>query len=190
MYEKVLALVLQLPPSLTFEEAKPRLEELFSYLPSDFRYPIEGRHESWFTEEYMTEQNHCLVWNEVKGVDNPAKITSDYVYLRLIGDRSIPESEFGKVVIDRSEILQKWTDKIKNLNGNESEFGKVVIDRSEILQKWTDKIKNLNGKVKLASIMANNHFEGFGPATANTLRMQLGLEHVAWEEKKQQKLEF
>ncbi|MDH3617720.1 MAG: DUF72 domain-containing protein [Nitrosopumilus sp.] len=165
MYEKVLALVLQLPPSLTFEEAKPRLEELFSYLPSDFRYPIEGRHESWFTEEafdYMTEQNHCLVWNEVKGVDNPAKITSDYVYLRLIGDRSIPESEFGKVIIDRSEILQKWT----------------------------DKIKNLNGKVKLASIMANNHFEGFGPATANTLRMQLGLEHVVWEEKKQQKLEF
>ncbi len=37
-------------------------------------------------------------------------------------------------------------------------------------------------------IMANNHFEGFGPETANTLRMQLGLKELVWEEKKQQKL--
>lgn len=109
MYEKVLALVLQLPPSLSFHEAKPRLEELFSYLPQDFRYPIEGRHESWFTDEaldYLTEQNHCLVWNEIQGVNNPAKITSDYVYLRLIGDRSIPESAFGNVIIDRTKLVK------------------------------------------------------------------------------------
>ena len=68
MYEKVVALVLQLPPSLSFEEAKPNLEELFSYLPDDFRYPIEGRHKSWFTKEaldYLKGKNHCLVWNEV-----------------------------------------------------------------------------------------------------------------------------
>ena len=165
MHEKVLALVLQLPPSLTFEEAKPNLEELFSYLPPDFRYPIEGRHESWFTDEsldYLTEHNHCLVWNEVQGVSNPAKITSDYAYIRLIGDRSIPESEFGKISIDRTKLIQKWT----------------------------DKIKKLEGKVKLAMIMANNHFEGYGPATANTLRVQLGLPELIWDEKKQTKLEF
>jgi uncharacterized protein YecE (DUF72 family) len=165
MFEKVMALVLQLPPSLTFSEAKPRLEELFSYLPSDFKYPIEGRHESWFTDEaldYLAEKNHCLVWNEVQGVNNPAKITSDYVYIRLIGDRSIPDSEFGKVTINRKESIQKWA----------------------------DKIKKLENKVALAMVMSNNHYEGFGPATANTLRMQLGLEELAWDEKKQQKLEF
>jgi uncharacterized protein YecE (DUF72 family) len=165
MYEKVLALVLQLPPSLTFEEAKPRLEELFSYLPPDFKYPIEGRHESWFTDEafdYLKENNHCLVWNEVQGVNNPAKITSDYVYLRLIGDRSISESEFGKVITHRKEAIQKWA----------------------------DKIKKLENKVQMAMVMTNNHFEGFGPATANTLRMQLGIDELVWDEKKQQKLEF
>ena len=165
MHEKVMALVLQLPPTLTFEEAKPRLEELFSYLPSDFRYPIEGRHESWFTDyaiDYLTEHNHCLVWNDVQGVVNPAKITSDYVYIRLIGDRSIPESEFGKVIIDRTKLIQKWV----------------------------ARIKKLEGKVKLGMIMANNHFEGYGPATANTLRIQLGLPELVWDEKKQKKLEF
>jgi len=165
LHEKVLALVLQLPPSLTFDEAKPRLDELFSYLPPDFKYPIEGRHESWFTDEaldYLKENNHCLVWNEIHGVNNPAKITSDYVYIRLIGDRSIPDSEFGKVIIDRKEAIQKWA----------------------------DRIKKLENKVTLAMVMTNNHFEGYGPATANTLRMQLGLEELVWDEKKQQKLEF
>ena len=165
MYEKVIALVLQLPPSLTFDEAKPRLEELFSYLPPDFKCPIEGRHESWFTDEaldYLTENNHCLVWNEVQGVNNPFKITSDYVYIRLIGDRSIPDSEFGKVSIDRTELISKWA----------------------------DRIKKLENKVELVMIMTNNHLQGFGPATANSLRMQLGLEELIWDEKKQQKLEF
>ena len=165
LHEKVLALVLQLPPSLTFDEAKPRLDELFSYLPPDFKYPIEGRHESWFTDEaldYLKENNHCLVWNEIHGVNNPAKITSDYVYIRLIGDRSIPDSEFCKVIIDRKEAIQKWA----------------------------DRIKKLENKVTLAMVMTNNHFEGYGPATANTLRMQLGLEELVWDEKEQQKLEF
>lgn len=165
MHEKVTALVLQLPPSLTFSDAKPRLEELFSYLPPDFRYPIEGRHESWFTDEaidYLTEHDHCLVWNEIQGVQNPAKVTTDYVYIRLIGDRSIPDSEFGKVTIDRTKLIQNWTEKIKKLEGN----------------------------VQLAMIMANNHFEGFAPSTANTLRMNLGFSELVWDEKKQQKLEF
>ena len=32
--------------------------------------------------------------------------------------------------------------------------------------------------------MANNHFEGFGPATANSLRMQLGMRALIWHEEK------
>ena len=37
-------------------------------------------------------------------------------------------------------------------------------------------------------IMANNHFEGFGPHTANSLRMKLGMRELIWEEKKQKTL--
>ena len=165
MYEKVVALVLQFPPSLSFEEAKPNLEELFSYLPDDFKYPIEGRHKSWFTKEaldYLKGKKHCLVWNEVQGIENPAKITSDYVYIRLIGERSIPESNFGRVSINKEESIQKWSKKLK-------------------------KIEN---KVGFTMVMTNNHFEGFGPSTANTLRVKLGLKELIWEEKKQQRLEF
>ena len=84
IHEKISALVLQLPPSLTFNEAKPRLEELFDILPNDFLYPIEGRHESWFTNEalnYFKQKNHCIVWNVIEGVNNPMPITSNYLML-------------------------------------------------------------------------------------------------------------
>jgi|SRR5439155_27062803 len=68
--------------------------------PENYRYAVEGRHASWFDDDsyqFLSENDLCLVWNEVEGVANPAKITTDFVYLRLIGDRSIPENEFGKI---------------------------------------------------------------------------------------------
>jgi len=162
IYEKISALVLQLPPSLTFNEAKPRLEELFDILPSDFLYPIEGRHESWFTDDalkYFRQKKHCLVWNVVKGVNNPMPITSNYIYVRLIGDRSIPNNQFGKIRKDESELIEKWVQKLAEISD-----------------------------IPLAMIMANNHFEGFGPATANSLGKNLGMRELIWEEKKQSTL--
>lgn len=162
---KIFGFVIQLPPSLPFDEARSRLLELFEYLPKNYRYPIEGRHESWFSDEaiqFLCEQNQCLVWNEVKGISNPTKITSDYVYLRLIGDRSIPDSEFGRV--------------IKN--------------NDDKITKWAQKLKQIQGKVELALVMANNHLEGFAPATVNSLRLKLGLKELIWEEKMQKKLDF
>jgi hypothetical protein len=35
---------------------------------------------------------------------------------------------------------------------------------------------------------ANNHYAGFGPATANSFRKMLGLNEVVWEEMKQETL--
>ena len=162
IYEKITAFVIQLPPSLSFEEAKPRLEDLFDMLPDDFVYPIEGRHDSWFSDNavaYMKQKNHCLVWNDVAGVGNPMPITSNYLYARLIGDRSIKDSEFGKVRKDRTSQIKNWAERLQ-------------------------KIQN----IPLAMIMTNNHFEGFGPATANSLRMNLGMSELVWDEKKQKTL--
>lgn len=159
LYQKISALVLQLPPSLSFSEAKPRLEKLFSLLPDDILYPIEGRHQSWFSKEaidYLKEKNHCLVWNIVNGVNNPMPITSEYLYVRLIGDRSIPDSEFGKVTKNKEKEIRRWTDKLQET-------------------------KNISH----AMVMANNHFEGFGPATANSLRINLGMKKLIWEQEKQ-----
>ncbi len=162
IHEKISALVLQLPPSLTFDEAKPRLEKLFDLLPNDFLYPIEGRHESWFTEKalnYFKQKKHCLVWNVVEGIRNPMPITSNYLYVRLIGDRSIPDNQFGKIRKDKTEVIKNWAQKLAKISD-----------------------------IPLALVMANNHFEGFGPATANTLGKSLGMRELIWEEKKQKTL--
>ncbi len=160
---KMSIIVIQLPPSLSFSEAEPHLEKMINHLPKNYRYAIEGRHKTWFNDnayQFLSKRNLCLVWNEVEGVENPAPITSDFVYLRLIGDRSISEKEFGKIIKDRTDLIKRWADRI-------------------------DKIKN---KVSFAVAMANNHFEGFAPVTANKLRMQMGLEQVNWLDTKQKTL--
>jgi len=162
IYEKITALVLQLPPSLSFEETKPRLEKLFELLPDDFLYPIEGRHESWFSDEaikFLEEKKFCLVWNDVAGVNNPMPITANFLYIRLIGDRSVPDSEFGKVVKSKDRLISSWAKKLKEIQN-----------------------------IPQAFLMANNHYEGFGPATANSLRVQLGMRELVWDEKKQKTL--
>lgn len=160
---KFLLSVVQLPPSLSFEDAKPNLEQLDSFFKNS-SYVIEGRHQSWFSENalrYLTDKKTCLVWSDVQGIKNPAPLTSDFVYLRVIGDRSIPEKEFGKILKDRT------TD----------------------LKVWAEKIDQLKDKIAFAVIMANNRYEGFGPATANKLRILFGLDALAFSDTRQKKLE-
>ena len=162
IYDKMTALVLQLPPSLSFTEAKPRLEKLFDMLPDDFLYPIEGRHESWFSDEaieFLKEKKLCLVWNDIAGISNPMPITTKYLYVRLIGDRSISDSEFGRVTKNKNELISNWSNKLKKIQNIPQTF-----------------------------LMANNHYEGFGPHTANSLRMELGMSKLVWDEKKQKTL--
>lgn len=162
IHEKIYALVLQLPPSLSFEEAKPRLDKIFEILPDNFLYPIEGRHPSWFSKDslsYLKQKSHCLVWSDIDGIDNPMSITSDYLYIRLIGDRSIPDSKFGRVIKNKDSSL------------------------SQLVKKLSE-IEN----IPVATIMTNNHYEGFSPATANSLRTKLGMRELIWEEKKQKTL--
>jgi len=158
---KMKVLVIQLPPSLSFEESKKNLEKMLNHLPKSYRYAIEGRHESWFTDnvfDYLRAKDVCLIWNEVDGVNNPAPVTTDFVYLRLIGDRSIHESEFGKILKDRTVEMKKWIGKINS------------------------------AKVKSALVMLNNHFAGFAPGSANQFRKLLGLEEIAFIDKKQKTL--
>ena len=159
---KFLLYLVQLPQSLSFEEAKPKLDALSSYFPQN-NYAIEGRHQSWFTDlaiQYLAEKKICLVWSDVAGIQNTASLTSDFVYLRLIGDRTIPEKDFGR--------LQK--------------------DRTTQMKSWLEKLETIQDKISYAMIMANNRYEGFGPATANKLRVLLGMDEMPFTDKRQKTL--
>jgi uncharacterized protein YecE (DUF72 family) len=91
--DKTLTLLIQLPPSLHIFQGLQSLRELVPRLDTRFRYAVEVRHTSWFQDlayNFFANNGICLVWSQLAEIQTPPIVTSDLVYLRLIGDRSIP----------------------------------------------------------------------------------------------------
>jgi uncharacterized protein YecE (DUF72 family) len=155
---KLLCLLLQLPPSMTMKKGLKKVERL--PLDKRFRYAVEVRHESWFKEEaysFFKENDICLVWSQLAKLQTPAVVTTDFIYLRLIGDRSIDEKEFGTLQKDRMKEMKHWA-------------GEVMKAQS-------------NKKLKRTILASNNHYAGFGPGTVNIFRKMLGLPEAAFGDK-------
>ncbi|PWU79470.1 MAG: hypothetical protein DLM72_17255, partial [Candidatus Nitrosopolaris wilkensis] len=57
----------------------------------------------------------------------PPILTTDFLYLRLIGDRSIQEKDFGRIQIDRVIEMQKWADNIKKVQEDEERIKLAII---------------------------------------------------------------
>jgi uncharacterized protein YecE (DUF72 family) len=158
--EKLLALLIQLPPSIDIVEGLDALRNILPYLDKGFRYAVEVRHRSWFQDlayNFFRNNQICLVWSQLADIHTPPIVTSDFVYARLIGDRSIQEKDFGRVQIDRIKEMEKVARNFKN----DTNEGK------------------LSG-AKYAIVAANNHYAGFGPGTVNIFRQMLGLQEVNW----------
>jgi uncharacterized protein YecE (DUF72 family) len=166
--KKTLALLIQLPPSL---EIMPGLESLRNLLPlldDRFRYAVEVRHQSWFQDlayNFFADNDLCLVWSQLARLSTPPIVTTDFLYVRFIGDRSIDEKDFGIIQKDRVSEMSNWADQIKNV-----EIGKERGRRSE---------------VRDAMIAANNHYAGFGPGTVNIFRNMVGMSELSWEDQQQ-----
>jgi hypothetical protein len=79
--------------------------------------------------------------------------------VRLIGDRSIQEKDFGSIQIDRIKEMKKVA---RNFRKDSDAY-------------------NLS-KVRFSIIAANNHYAGFGPRTVNIFRQLIGLEEVKWDD--------
>ena len=68
------------------------------------------------------------------------------------------------------------------------DFGKIQKDRIRELKVWSDFARRVKDKAKYAIVAANNHYAGFGPATANSFRKMVGLREAVWEEMKKKRL--
>ena len=155
---KLLALLIQFPPYVKITEGLEALKQYDFFFDDSFRYSVEVRHSSWFSDlayNFFSNNNICMVWNQLDKIKSPAIVTSDYVYLRLIGDRSIKEEEFGMIQKDREQEMQYWSDKFKTVQQDEKD-------------------------VKVGIVAANNHYAGFGAATANMFRTMRELPPVEW----------
>jgi hypothetical protein len=92
--DKTLALLIQLPPSLHIFEGLERLRDLVPGLDNRFRYAVEVRHSSWFQDlayNFFSNNELCLVWSQLAELQTPPILTTDFLYLRFIGDRRIQE---------------------------------------------------------------------------------------------------
>ena len=100
-----------------------------------------------------------MVWSQQDRLIMPSVVTSDFAYLRLIGDRYIDENDFGKIQRDRTQEMQKWADQIKNIQKYEKSVLRAIIS-------------------------ANNHYAGFGPATVYNFRQIMEIPQISLEERK------
>jgi uncharacterized protein YecE (DUF72 family) len=168
--EKTLALVIQLPPSLKITEGIENLRQhVVSKLDDRFRYAIEVRDRTWFQDlayNFFADNNICMVWSQLAELMTPPIVTTDFLYLRFIGDRGIDEKNFGKIQKDRVMEMKKWTSKVKRTIKEEREGRR----------------KNIN----LALVSANNHYAGFAQGTANIFRKMVQLPGVIWEKEEKE----
>lgn len=154
---KLGAVLLQMPPSFKADQL-PQVEQFIQSLPagekySQVRYAFEFRHESWHVPETARQlvdllSKHQLGWVATDYEDLPVTIhpTTHFLYIRWIGRHNVlPHS--GVEVLDRTERLQSWLERIRALqNGVDTIFG-----------------------------FFDNDYAGHSPATCNRMKALVGL---------------
>ncbi len=146
--EKLGPIVVQLPPSFKLPKHEKALTDFVATLDPQYRFALEFRHKSWFNpevEKLLESKNVCQAWSINQYLTTPPTITSDFVYLRFVGDREL------------------------------TAFGKVQKDQSDAMKGWSKTLREVGDSVKERFIFFNNHFAGFGPASVNEFRRLMGL---------------
>jgi uncharacterized protein YecE (DUF72 family) len=103
-YEKTIVLLIQLPPSMEIMPGLEGLRRLVPLLDNKSRYAVEVRHQSWFQDlayNFFADSKLCMVWSQLAGIRTPPIVTTYFLYVRFIDDRSIDEKDFRKIQKDR-----------------------------------------------------------------------------------------
>ena len=161
LVDKTLMLLIQLPPYLTEEDGFEYIENLVSKLDNRFRYALEVRESSWFSDkvsDFLKENSMSLVWSVRDKLKTPPIVTSNQIYVRFIGDRSINEKDFGKIVKDREKETKEYVNHIKRALQDDA-----------------------NEQHHQMAIAFNNHFAGFGPQSANEFLRLMNKPEIDWK---------
>jgi uncharacterized protein YecE (DUF72 family) len=161
--DKLQCLVIKVPPSINISEGLDLLDRFLPKLDPTFRYAVEVRDSSWFQDrayDFFARNDICMVWSRSREFRTPPVVTTDFVYLRLIGDKSSGSSH-SKFLDDENAELHYWAGKINQINTHEE----------------------IANRVRNVVVSATNYFAGFGPRTVNTLRKVIGLKELQWSDK-------
>lgn len=134
------------------------LKPFLASLPCDHKFALEIRNKYWLTREFfdlLIEHRVAFAHIDQSWMPRPWEmkpdlnsVTSDFLYVRWLGDRKGIEA-FTKV------------------------WDKIIVDKSEDLEKWAEVLKKLgSGEMKMNTFaFANNHYAGHGPATVEQFKM-------------------
>jgi uncharacterized protein YecE (DUF72 family) len=132
-------LLLQLPPSFDVE-GMGVLEDFLERLPEGLRYAVEVRHRSWLGSdlpEMLRERGAALTLIDYPGMPRMEEATTDFVYIRWLGDRrEFPEGHTH---------LKK--------------------DRDDDLSWWSELVDGFLGEGRTVFAYANNHYQNHSPST-------------------------
>ena len=106
------------------------LRDIIPELDKRFRYAVEVRDSSWFQDlaySFFANNNMCMVWSQLVGIRTPPIVTSDFLYIRFIGDRTIQEKDFGKIQKDRVSEMKKWARFLKRAREEQREINLSIV---------------------------------------------------------------
>jgi uncharacterized protein YecE (DUF72 family) len=162
---KLRVILIQLPPSFTPKDGKQALHKFLTQLPRDYRFAIEFRNPGWHRPQIiglLEKYRICWVWADTSPLNErnlaPFEFlprTTDFVYLRLLGDYATKYDRNGLFVHRYNKLLWK---------------------RELALESWSLKIQRHLDEMRNIWVFVSNHFEGFAPETAQRLAQRLGFE--------------
>jgi uncharacterized protein YecE (DUF72 family) len=163
--QKLSVILIQLPPSFAPKDGRQSLRKFLAQLSKDFRFAIEFRHPGWHRPQIISlleKHRICWVWADTTPLNErnlaPFEFlphTTDFLYLRLLGDYATKYSADGKHLHRYQKLLWK---------------------REAALESWSLKIDRHLAEVRSVWAFAGNHFEGFAPETCQRLAQRLGFD--------------
>ena len=114
--EKLGVILIQLPPSFGVDQLEV-LDTFLGELPTDLRFAVEFRHNSWHharTAEMLQEHQVCWAATEYPNLPRGVNLTADFIYFRLIG-RHGQFSHHDREQLDRSANLRWWHEHLQTI---------------------------------------------------------------------------
>lgn len=162
---KLGAVLIQLPPYANPKHDEDALRDFLALLPREPRFAVEFRDPAWHLPRIAHLLEHhgvCWAWNDLTAVAHQAEgpfdflpLTTDFLYVRLMGDSATKYGADGKRV--HRYVSLAWP-------------------REGALESWVLKVRQHLRDLSRTLVYVNNHFEGFSPMTCKRLAERFGME--------------
>lgn len=146
--DKLGPILFQFPPAWTARQGKESLRNFLPLLPQDWKFAVEFRHESWFSDRIAELLRlHSVAWTlaDFGHFVPQVYVTAPFSYVRWLGNRHEPLEPLNSIKKDRAPEEEQWAQVIADL---------------PVREVWG---------------FFNNHWAGYSPGSAQGFRQRLGL---------------